>query len=369
MSIFHLRSLKTLELSSNNFSGPINLSSFQLLKNLSTLDLSFNSLSINEADTDPVSFPQIRTLKLISCNLTRFPNFLKEQSKLNVLDLSENQIDGEIPNWVWNITSLAYLNLSHNFLVNLQEPPTILTSNLSALDLSGNKLQGQIPNPPPVATYLDYSSNSFSYVIPANIGDFLSVLDLSNNFLHGTIPQCLIGMEYLRVLNLRGNNLSGNISDTFSTNCGIRTLDLSRNHLEGKIPGSLANCTRLEVLDLGNNFINDVFPCHLKNKSSLRVLVLRSNHFQGPISCPNDNSSWPMLQIVDLASNNFSGKLPEQHLRTWKPMMNDEDELQHLRFEFLPLNSLYYQDSITVTIKGLELQLTKILTLFTSIDV
>ncbi|GLT32401.1 hypothetical protein SLA2020_070710, partial [Shorea laevis] len=396
MSILHLRSLKTLVLSSNNFSGPVNLSSFQQLKNLSTLDLSFNILSIKEADTNPVSFPQIRTLKLASCNLTRFPNFLKEQSKLNVLDLSGNQIKGKIPNWLFNIRSLTYLNLSHNFLVNLQEPLQVLNSTLSVLDLHGNNLQGQLPKPPTLATYLDYSRNNFSSVIPANIGDFikstyfvslsnnnlqgsipesickatyLAVLDLSDNFLNGTIPQCLTGMESLGVLNLRRNNLSGNIPDTFSRNCRVQTLDLSGNQLEDKIPRSLANCRWLEVLDLGNNEINGAFPCHLKNISSLRVLVLRSNHFQGEIGCPNDSSSWPMLQIVDLASNHFSGKLPEQRLRTWKAMMADEDELQHLVFEFLPLNSLYYQDSITVTMKGLELQLVKILTLFTSIDV
>ncbi|GLT89389.1 hypothetical protein SLE2022_073710 [Rubroshorea leprosula] len=396
MFTFGLPSLKILVLSSNNFSGPVNLSSFQQLKNLSTLDLSFNILSVNGADSNLVSFPQIRTLKLASCNLTRFPNFMQEQSKLIILDLSENQIDGEIPNWVWNITSLGYLNLSHNFLAAMQEPPQGFSSNLFVLDLSGNNLRGQPPKPPPFATYVDYSSNSFSSVIPIDIGDFLNytyffslsnnnlhgsipesicnatyltVLDLSNNFFNGTIPQCLTTIESLGVLNLRGNNISGSISDTFSNTCGIQTLDASQNHLEGKIPRSLANCTRLQVLDLGNNLINDVFPCHLKNISSLRVLVLRSNHFQGQIGCPNDSSSWPVLQIVDLASNHFSGKLPEQRLRTWKAMMNDEGKLQHLHFHILPLSSLYYLDSITVTMKGLELHLVKILTLFTSIDI
>ena len=44
-------------------------------------------------------------------------------------------------------------------------------------------------------------------------------------------------------------------------------------------------------------------------------------------------------------------------------------KLNHLRFEVLQLSQIYYQDMITVTSKGLELELVRILTLFTSIDV
>ncbi|KAE8697693.1 Detected protein of unknown function [Hibiscus syriacus] len=44
-------------------------------------------------------------------------------------------------------------------------------------------------------------------------------------------------------------------------------------------------------------------------------------------------------------------------------------ELNHLHFDFLPLNHFYYQDAITITMKGLELELQKILTVFTSIDI
>lgn len=41
--VFQLRSLMFLELSYNNFNGLVNLSSFQQLRNLSTLDLSDNN--------------------------------------------------------------------------------------------------------------------------------------------------------------------------------------------------------------------------------------------------------------------------------------------------------------------------------------
>jgi Leucine-rich repeat (LRR) protein len=199
------------------------------------------------------------------------------------------------------------------------------------------------------ATYLDFSRNNFSSVIPSGIGNslaptsFLSLssnkfygsipesiynatnlhlLDLSSNSLSGTVPQCLFKMSMpqsewdqgLGVLNLRKNSFIGAISDSFPRNCSLQTLDLNDNQLEGKLPKSLARCTSLEVLDLGNNHIEDVFPCYLKNISMWHVLVLRSNQFYGPINCPGPNASWSMLQIVDLAANNFTNKLPIKYL-------------------------------------------------------
>lgn len=401
MSIFELKNLKILILSSNKLNGTVQLAAIQRLHNLTRLELSHNNLTVN-ASSDS-SFPShVSTLRLASCKLRVIPN-LKNQSKLFNLDLSDNQISGEIPNWVWEIgnVSLQYLNLSHNLLSSLQQPYNI--SNLSlitVLDLHSNRLQGNIPYPPPNAVLVDYSNNSFTSSIPDDIGNFmtftlffslsnnsitgvipetlcnatnLSVLDLSKNKLSGKMPTCLIKMsEILGVLNLRGNRLNGTLPVTFLGNCGLQTLDLNGNQLGGMVPKSLANCRKLEVLDLGNNKINDTFPCWLKNISSLRVLVLRANSFYGSISCRENDDSWPKLQIVDLASNNFGGRVPQKCITTWKAMMSDEDEAQsnfkHLHFEFLELGTMYYQDVVTVTSKGLEMELVKILSIFTSID-
>jgi Leucine-rich repeat (LRR) protein len=128
----------------------------------------------------------------------------------------------------------------------------------------------------------------------------------------------------LGVLNLRSNNLS----DVFRSNCALQTLDLNENQLEGKLPKSLTKCKKLEVLDIGNNYIKDTFPCYLKNKIMLRVLVLRSNEFYGPVSCPGPNATWPKLQIIDLASNNFTGRLPTKYFSNWRAMVADVNNAQ-----------------------------------------
>ncbi|KAK6120239.1 hypothetical protein DH2020_045930 [Rehmannia glutinosa] len=397
--LFELRNLSSLSLSSNKFNGSVELTDFQKLANLVNLDLSYNNLSIhvNEQVSMSLLFPQLGSLMLASCKMQKIP-LLMNQSSLKMLDLSDNQLDGEIPNWIWEVGSgfVRLLNLSHNKFTRLQEPYNL--RSLHYLDLHSNFLSGQIPIPPPSAILLDLSNNNYSSSLPANIGNFLTrafffsvannkiigtiplslcnasrlqILDLSNNSLHGTIPFCLLEST-VRVLNLRRNNLGGDIPDAFPIGCGLETLDFSWNVLQGKIPKSLARCTGIHVLNLGNNVLDDTFPCWLKNLSRLRVLVLRFNKLHGNISClaELDSKTWPNFQIINIASNNFNGVLPANLFRNLMALMLDEGgrRLDHLHFVLLMTNGIYYQDSVTVTLKGLDLEMEKILTIFTSID-
>ncbi|KAJ6968950.1 receptor-like protein 12 [Populus alba x Populus x berolinensis] len=395
-SVFGLAKLNVLELPSNMLNGTVELHWIQNLPNLTTLGLSYNNLTVYASGGNSnISSLQIKKLRLASCHLGMFPD-LRNQSKLFHLDLSDNQITGLVPGWISELGLLQYLNLSRNLLVDLEGPLSL--PGLSILDLHHNQLRGSIPVPPSFITYVDYSSNNFSSFIPPNIGDYfnftfffslsnnhligaiplsicntewLQVLDLSNNSLSGGIPSCLIErIKTLRVLNLRRNNFDGIIPDKFPRSCELKTLDLSGNNLQGQVPKSLANCTMLEVLDLGNNQINDSFPCLLKTISSFRVLVLRNNTFSGLVGCPQVKGTWPRLQIVDLAFNHFRGNLTNICLKTWEGMMEGGNRnLEHITYDPLKLtNGLYYQDSITVTFKGLELELVKILTVFTSAD-
>ena len=100
MSIFELRGLQNLLLSLNNFSGSWQLNAFQQLRNLSNLGLSHNSLLIEYNGVNYSSFPKIESLGLASTKLKTVPDFLRNHSNLVILDLSDNQIHGEIPNWI-----------------------------------------------------------------------------------------------------------------------------------------------------------------------------------------------------------------------------------------------------------------------------
>jgi len=356
VSIFHIKGLRFLQLSDNEFNGTMRLDMVQRLQNLHTLSLSYNKLSVDvtlKDDHDISSFPSMKYLLLGSCNLGEFPGFLRNQTQINALDLSNNQIQGEIPNWIWRFKSLVYLNLSNNFLTNMEGPFDDLNSNLYILDLHSNQLTGSVPTFTKYVVHLDYSINKFStaplnmdkyvpfvYFLSLSDNNFqgkitesfcnlssLRLLDLSYNSFNGLIPKCLMRRNStLRVLNLAQNKLQGYVSDTISSSCSLRFLNLNGNLLEGVIPNTLANCKSLQVLNLGNNMFDDRFPCFLMKISTLRVLILRSNKLNGPIACPRSTSNWDMLHIVDLASNNFIGILTGQVLRGLKQMMRCETE-------------------------------------------
>ncbi|KAG6643446.1 hypothetical protein CIPAW_09G212300 [Carya illinoinensis] len=411
------KNLKEIHLYNNDLTGHITSTDWAMFQNLEYLDLENNFLT-GIIPVSLFSLPLLRRLALsnnsFSGQLNEFSNVSSDQ--LMQVYLDSNNLEGPIPMSLFELRGLETLSLaSNNFSGSLQlvdmirqlnspknldlPRPLINASGIDVLYLQSNQLQGPLPVFIVNASVLDFSRNNFSS-IPTNIGNILrdiiflslssnklngsipasicnilelQVLDMSNNSLSGTFPHCLFEMVNFRplaVLNLEGNNLRGKISDTFPGNCSLHTLTLNGNQLEGGLPKSLDNCKSLQVLDLGNNHIQDIFPCYLKNISSLRVLVLRSNKFYGSIGCPSHNATWPMLQIIDLALNNFSGNLPSNSLAGWKAMTIDEIGAQlepgHLGFQ--GDYQEYYQDTVTITMKGRELELEKILTIFTSID-
>ncbi|KAF3448116.1 hypothetical protein FNV43_RR08826 [Rhamnella rubrinervis] len=389
MSIFKLRTLYSLSLSSNMFNGTIHFDSFQSLTSLDYLDLSYSNISVNvSGNGSNIPFlPKLRFLRLRSCNLRKFPEIIKNQAELRNLDLSNNQIYGEIPNWIWKVGngSLYSLNLSHNQLVGIQEPYSLCY--IEFLDLSFNQIHGKIPILPPQIFHVDLSSNSFTSSIPSDIGKnlfwtsyfslanngllgvipksicnarYLQVLDLSNNNLSGKIPTCMLATNRTTGVNLRMNNLSGPIPDLFPVDCSLKTLDLNGNLLSKTIPKSLANCKALEDLDLGNNQMLDTFPMLLKNISSLRVLILQSNKFYGQITCTESIGNWPMIQIVDIASNNFSGELPGKCLTKWHKMIVTQLDHRILDSSAMAPPNFQIEDAVSITNKGLEMQMLKI---------
>ncbi|QCE04513.1 LRR receptor-like serine/threonine-protein kinase FLS2 [Vigna unguiculata] len=370
LSIFNLRTLRVIQLNLNKFNGTLQLDMIRRLSNLTTLCLSHNNLSVDiysRNDHDPSPFPALRNIMLASCKLRGIPSFVKNQSTLLYLDLADNEIQGTIPYWIWQLEYLLHLDLSKNFLTKLEGNVWNLSSNLMLLDLSSNQLQGPLPFLPRLVNYMDYSNNRFNSVIPADIGNrlpFISVLSLSNNsfqgqipesFVHasnlslmdlshnnfdGTIPKCFAKLSStLRVLNFGGNKLQGYIPDTLSTSCSLQLLDLNDNLLEGTIPTSLAYCQKLQVVNLRRNLLTDKFPCFLSKISTLRIMDLPLNKLHGSIGCSKSRGEWEMLHMVDVAFNNFSGAIPGALLNNWKAMMRDNDnvgpELGHLFIDII----------------------------------
>nr|XP_011468478.1 PREDICTED: receptor-like protein 12 [Fragaria vesca subsp. vesca] len=266
-SLFELRNLEYIHLDSNNLSGSVVLDEFSKLEKLKGLSLSFKKLSVDFKTG--FTAPELKELGLGSCNLTDFPEFLKYSSGLWQLDLSNNNLQDQIPKWLWNSTSetLLNLNLSHNCLTGFEGNPVILPwARLITLELNSNMLRGSLPVPASTLHIYSVSSNEYAGEIPATFYNTvnLTILDLSNNNLNGIIPQCFENFGVLQLLKLWNNSFHGDIPRMGSNTCSwLEGIDLSYNQLQRKLPRSIAHCPDLMFLNVGNNQISDTFPAWL----------------------------------------------------------------------------------------------------------
>ncbi|BAT80954.1 hypothetical protein VIGAN_03058400 [Vigna angularis var. angularis] len=108
-----------------------------------------------------------------------------------------------------------------------------------------------------------------------------------------------------------------------------------------------------------------MFPGWLETLPNLQVLSLRSNKFHGVITSFGTKLPFPRLRIFDISNNYFTGPLPVSYIHNFQGMMNTNDNQTGL--EYLGDNSVY-NDSIVIVMKGLYIELTRILTVFTTID-
>ncbi|MFS8014082.1 putative leucine-rich repeat domain superfamily [Helianthus anomalus] len=395
-SFFNLTQVEMLDLSGNQLKGELpisllnfqNLESFYLdgnnitvdfylflsLKKLENMNLNGNNISLSVIDSHTnETQPKFKYISLASCNLKVFPEFLRFQHQLEYLNLDNNNIEGLIPGWMWNISkeTLIELSLAHNLLMGFeQHSPVASWVSLQNLDLSHNMLHGSIPVPPPSTIMYYVSNNNLTGVISQSICDFssLQVLDLSFNNITGSIPPCFekLSNTSLTVLKLKSNTLQGTIPNIFTTECKLEMIDLSENKLEGHVPRSLENCESLQLLDLGYNFLEGTFPFWLGALSELQVLILRFNKFHGIIRIPgNIKVNFPKLRIIDLSNNLFSGDLPHQYFQEWSAMKETMANTIYMQTSIEESREEYnyyisYEFSIQMTTKGVKIDYEKI---------
>ncbi|XP_011043730.1 PREDICTED: receptor-like protein 12 isoform X1 [Populus euphratica] len=153
--------LRILDISDNDFSGPLPTGYFNSLEAMMASDQ--NMVYMNATNYSSYVYSIEMTWKGVEIEFTKI------QSTIRVLDLSKNNFTGEIPKLIGKLKALQQLNLSHNSLTGQIQSSLGNLTNLESLDLSSNLLTGRIP------TQLGGLT-------------FLAILNLSHNQLEGRIP-------------------------------------------------------------------------------------------------------------------------------------------------------------------------------------
>ncbi|KAF5187167.1 Receptor kinase-like protein xa21 [Thalictrum thalictroides] len=143
-SLGSLQRLQSLDLSVNMLNGTIPQQIVNIPNLSDLLNLSSNSLT----GSLPIDIGKLNVVREIDVSKNHLsgeiPVSIGECSSLTFLDLSKNSFRGPIPNSLGDLKSLAYINLSSNELSG-----TITSLNFSevvqVLDLSRNQLEGDVP--------------------------------------------------------------------------------------------------------------------------------------------------------------------------------------------------------------------------------
>ena len=213
------------------------------------------------------------------------------EGRVTELNLTRNQLKGEIPPELADLTNLKVLALGGNKLTG--EIPVVLGSlaNLEELYLWGNELTG---------------------TIPAELGSLANLvqLQLSENQLSGEIPVVLGSLANLEELYLWGNELTGTIPAELGSLANLVQLQLSENQLTGEIPVVLGSLANLKELWLSENQLTGEIPVELGNLSNLAELVLWGNKLTGAI--PTELGSLSNLELLSLSANQLTGEIPAE---------------------------------------------------------
>ncbi|KAM3748471.1 hypothetical protein ACB098_05G111300 [Castanea mollissima] len=215
-------------------------------------------------------------------------------AKLESLSLTVNNLSGPIPSFLGDITTLAYMHaLNKNLYIenNLFSGKLV---NMKNLILSANNLSGELPVALTNLTKLKelrISSNNFTGRMPDFFRSWkqLEKLEIQASGFEGPIPSSNSILSNLTELMLKGCNISGPIPSYISDMTHLLTLDLSFNRLDGIIP-YFGGLTKLTYLCLTSNLLTGSVPNWIMSRDSRYQIDLSYNNLveHSAPTCPDN---------------------------------------------------------------------------------
>ncbi len=242
------------------------------------------------------------------------PDEIEDLTSLTRLDLSSNELFGIIPNEIGNINSLERIYLDDNSLIGAIPASFGALPNLQRLYLDHNQLTGTLPITAgsfSALTRLRLGMNSLTGVIPTDIGGMtnLESLYIEDNQLSGEIPIEIGNLTSLTEIWLQGNKLSGIIPTEIGNLTSLTKLFLNSNELTGSIPTEIENLVNLDYLSLSYNQLDGVIPDGIGNLIELQNVYLNNNNLIGPL--PTTLTNLTKLIRFYIQNNKLSGIIPD----------------------------------------------------------
>ncbi|XP_059627273.1 receptor-like protein EIX1 [Cornus florida] len=345
-SLLELQHLKYLDLSNNNFTGshiPEFIGSFSRLQ---YLDLSVDDFE----GTIPNQFGNLSELRSLDLGYNyelsvksylhgiispQLPLTNSSALSLAVLDLSSNYFNSSIYSWLFNFnTSLVHVDLSENNLQGLIPDSFRNLNSLAYLHLSYNQLEGGIPKSIGNCTSLQTLNlgwNQLSSLPDLTRLSSLRVLDLSNNRLTGSLPKNIGQLFMLEILDVSSNSLQGTISETHLSNLNnLKHLGLSDNSLSLDFSSDWNPPSQLDVINLRSCLLGPRFPNWLLTQNNYSHLDISNSGISDIVPREFWNLS-PILSYINLSSNHMNGMVPD--LTSLKTVFYPEIDLSYNRFE------------------------------------
>ncbi|KAL3731139.1 hypothetical protein ACJRO7_028069 [Eucalyptus globulus] len=320
------------------------------LKYLKYLDLSINNFSTQKIPTFFASLQKLEHLNLSDANFNGdIPRQLSNLSKLQYLDLSSNSFT-TLKNfdWVSKLSSLKYLHMSNVNLYKVKHWFSCINMlpSLQSLGLSGCGLQDISSSLQANFTslrFLSIGSNNLSSIPPWIYNcSKLEHIDLSNWYnklidpigIRGPFPTAIIeNNQRLVFLDVSGNFLQGDFPKNLSNLCKLQTVRLNENFLNGNISDILGDShgcsqSKWKIFDVSANNISGDLPNQFGDFKELEYLHLSFNLIFGSI--PANLGELSSLRTFNLQHNKVNGTIPESI-----------GQLSNLKQIFLHRNFLY----------------------------